>query len=446
MKLQNKLVFYNTFSKIIIILSIGIIIPRLIQDVIYDHTDARLKSKRVKMMDMIRKGGIREITHDEDCSFGNYNILKEEFIAVEPLKTKPTETEKIENAKRDIEGEIITHRVLSHAFFYDNQYYLLEIGRDLSTIQELNLTVKRFTIFMLIIVISLSILIDFGFIRLTLIPFNRIIQKKLRTVKHPTTFDTRPVKTSTDDFKYLDQSLNEMMLKIKDVFLVEKEFIANVSHELLTPISVLQGKFENMLLDESIPEKMDAKIVDALKTLNRMTRIIKALLLISKVENAQYAKTDVVEIGELLDDVTEGIEERLTEKEIEMKTSYLSRFSLKDCNRDLLYQLFFNVINNAIKYNKPQGKIYISTYEDPSQHIVEIKDTGIGIEEASLPSVFNRFRKLDNEDKDSHGLGLPIVRTIANFHNADIDIKSEPGTGTSFRLLFPKSESSSKIH
>lgn len=435
MKLQNKLVFYNSLSKIIIILSIGLTLPSLVQQVIFNHTDARLKLKRDKILALIKKGGISEISNDEDCSFSNYNILKEEYILVEPLKRPFRDTLRIENAKRDIEGDIITQRVLSEPFFYDHQFYLLEIGRDLTTIQELNTRIRHFTLLTLIVVVGISILLDFGFIRLTLVPFNKIVRNKLKGVNHPTGFDLTPIHSSTHDFRMLDQSLNEMMVKIKYAFLVEKEFIANVSHELLTPISVLQNRLENILLDYELEEAVAEKMVDSLKTLNRLTKIIKALLMISKIENDQYLKSDTVSLNEVLDEVIGDIEERLTEKEIALKKDFADHFRMNNCNRTLLYHLFFNIINNAIKYNKTGGEIIVSSFPEEGAHVVEIADSGIGIELSQIDSIWNRFKKL-NDDSESHGLGLPIVKTIANFHNIEVQVRSEKNKGSVFKLIF----------
>jgi len=434
LKLQNKLAFYNAFSKIIIIVTIGIVLPKVVEKVVYNHIDSRLHAKKDKVFNLIKRGGLQQITFEEDCSFGNYNLLKQEFISILPL-TEKSKQETIENTERMIEGEVIPHRVLSVPFFHDNQHYELEIGEGLGAIKELNKRIKTFIIYLLVIVIFLSILIDIGFIKLILVPLNKIIKTKLN-VKHPSYFNLEPVKSSTFEFQHLDHSLNEMMNKIKDAFLVEKEFIANVSHELLTPISILKNRLENMLVDDQLSEESAIKIVESQKILSRLAKIIQALLLISKIENDQFLKTDQIKISELLKEVLDDIEERLTGKNIKLHIDLTEDFACNKCNRYLLYTLFFNVINNAIKYNKPNGEIRIFSEKTNKNFIVNIKDTGIGIEKENLNVIFDRFKKIEGHDAESHGLGLPIVKTIAAFHNIQIEVDSQKEIGSTFKIIF----------
>ena len=98
--------------------------------------------------------------------------------------------------------------------------------------------------------------------------------------------------------------------------------------------------------------------------------------------------------------------------------------------------MFMNLVNNAIKYNKEGGSLMITTRKVNGQLQVEVKDTGIGMEKAELPSIFDRFKRLNKSKADGYGLGLPIVKTIAGFHQIEIKVDSEPEVGTVFTLLF----------
>ena len=106
MKLQTKLILYNTISKSIIILGIGALLPLLIQKVLYNHIDKRLTARLEKTLLIVQKGGLNEITLDQDCSFDNYNIFKEEFVSISPLPRLPKDFGKIkiENSERAIES------------------------------------------------------------------------------------------------------------------------------------------------------------------------------------------------------------------------------------------------------------------------------------------------------------------------------------------------------
>src|SRR5262245_18542100 len=118
MKLQVKLALYNAISKAIIILAFGLLMPVIIEQVVYNHIDNRLYARSDKLLRMVEKGGLLEIALDQDCSFDNYNIFNEEYVWISPLDRFPQDFGKmhLENAERIIEDEVIKHRVMSQAF------------------------------------------------------------------------------------------------------------------------------------------------------------------------------------------------------------------------------------------------------------------------------------------------------------------------------------------
>jgi len=443
LKLQVKLALYNAISKALIIGAFGAIVPVIIQGIVYNHIDKRLSARLEKMMRMVQLGGLNEISLDQDCSFDSYNVFKEEYVSISPLGGLPKDfgNRSIENTERLIENEIVKHRVLSQAFLYDNQLYEIEIGEGLSTIDQLNVTIRQFTIRILLAVILISIFLDLGFARILLLPFNRIVNKKLKDVQHPSTFDATPVKTSTYEFAQLDRSINEMMLKIKETFQIEREFITNVSHELLTPISILQNRIENIINEPGVSNEVLSRLVDSQKTLSRLTRIVKALLYISKIENDQYNKSEEVSIRELCEEVIEELAERIEEKSIKINTSFESDFVYKPCNRSLIHTMVFNVVSNAIKYTKSDGEISLDGKMSGEAYQLTISDTGVGIPSEHIPFIFDRFKRFRPEDGMSYGLGLPIVKSIASFHKIGLHVESQPESGTDFQLLFPASVS-----
>ena len=440
MKLQLKFVLYNAISKAVIVLAIGAFLPVITERVVYNHIDKRLLARSDKILQVIRLGGLNEIMLDEDCSFGNYNIFKEEFVAIEPLYQMVNDigTIKIENTERDFEGEILRHRVLSEAFLFDNQLYALEIGEGLIAVEQINNTLWYFTLWSLIAVIGISIFLDLGFSRLLMRPFYAIINRKLRTIKHPTLFEPSEVKTNTYEFSYLNQSINEMMQKVKNAFLVEKEFINSASHELLTPITVLQTRFENLIAGQSLPDDAADKIVESQKTLMRLSKTVKALLLISKIENAQYLKNESVNITELSQEVLMEISERLLSKGIVVEEEWNAEYTMHNSNRSLLHILILNIVNNAIKYNKQNGKITLhGLFNESNKYVLKISDTGTGIEKENLKNIFGRFKRFHADDGGSYGLGLPIVKTIADFHGILVEAESVKDEGSTFSILFP---------
>lgn len=440
MKIQAKLVIYNALSKALIIAAFGLLLPQLVERVVYSHIDSRLMARRDMLIKKIQVGGLDQALMEEDCSYDDYNIFKEEFVKIEALTTKIDSTPQstIANETWDIEdAHRKQHRVIRVPFMYDNQWYEMNIGEGLNTIDQLKNTIISFTLLTMIIVILISIFIDIGFVQLILRPFYRIVSTKLKAAKDPTTFNFTPIKSSTYEFSYLDESINELMRKTKDAFAIEREFISNVSHELLTPISILQNRLENIVSDTNTPHEVSLKIIESQKTLSRLSKIIRALLLISKIENEQYLKNESVSIRTMVDEVLDEIEERLNEKNIELKKLIYDDYVFSPANKSLLHTLLFNLVNNAIKYNRENGCITVTGRKKEQYYQLEITDTGIGIEQSQIAQVFDRFKKSQKADENSYGLGLPIVKTVANFHHIKIDVVSILNSGTTFTLKFP---------
>lgn len=439
MRLQSKLVLYNTFSKALVITAIAVIIPMLIQKIVYNHLDQRLNARYQKMIRMIKIGGLDEITIDQDCSFDSQNIFKEEFVSISPLATLPEDIDRtfINNSERVIDNQLIRHRVLTAAFIYDNQIYKIEIGEGLTSSEALGRSIRNFILKLMLAVILISIFVDLGFARVLLKPFNKIVNEKLTGFKYPTGPAPVPIATNTYEFAYLDRSINDMMSRIREAFQKEREFITNVSHELLTPISILQNRVENMINDSQVPDEIVNKLADTQKTLSRLSRVVKALLYISRIENEQYIKNESADLVHVVRDVLEEVDALIQDKGLKLDAKHLEPYTYHPANLSLIHTLVFNLVSNAIKYNQPGGTITVSGRLQQGTYFLKISDTGVGIPSEQLPHIFDRFKRVHPEMEMGYGLGLPIVQSIAAFHGIEIHVESREGVGTSFNLSFP---------
>jgi signal transduction histidine kinase len=373
-----------------------------------------------------------------DSTYGSYTMLKEEYISL-IREDNQIIHDTIETSRRIIEGDTLNYRVLTSAFTYGNKNYLLEIGKTTATIGQYNNLLQRFTLFILIGLILLSIIVDLVYTNILLRPLARIVRTKLQGRKFPFKEVLTPVKTSTSDFKYLDRSLISLMEKIHEAFDKEREFTSNASHELMTPISILQTNIENMIVDEGVDESGQEKLSSMLITLNRLKKIVHSLLYISRIDNEQFTKMDIINMHDLVTEVTSELAHRMEIKSIIFTNAVAKKVNIKQVNRDLLFQLFYNLINNAIRYNKEYGSITVSDhYSEGQSYRISIKDTGIGIREEDLVTIFNRFKKSGHADGEGYGLGLSIVKSIVDYHGAEIRVSSEFGKGTDFNIIFPE--------
>ncbi|HEV3250241.1 MAG TPA: histidine kinase dimerization/phospho-acceptor domain-containing protein, partial [Puia sp.] len=297
MKLLTKLTLFITLSKLAIVLLFILLLPLLVNKVASQYTDYYLQEQKKMVINQIKKNGI-DYYFQGDKTYGSYTMLKEEYISLEPADN-PSLRDTIETSRRLVEEDTLVYRVLSHVFEWGNKKYILEIGKTIAAINQYNGPLQRFALYLLIGLIAFTILIDLVFTRLLLRPLGVIIKSKLVNRKFPFKEHPPSVKTSTADFRYLDNSLMELMAKINEAFEKEREFTSNASHELMTPISILQNKIENLMLSHELDEALQEKISGMMKTLNRLKKIVHSLLYISRIENDQFSKADQVDVKAL---------------------------------------------------------------------------------------------------------------------------------------------------
>jgi len=437
LKLGTKLTLFNTISKVVIVVLFVLLLPTLIRDINRSYTDNWLRRQEDKVLKLVSGPGINNYIQNGE-GYGSYNaLLKEEYVSLD-VDSLNESIDTIFNENRLVEGDTIQYRILSHNFKVGKQNYILEIGKSIDTINETTTPLQNIALEILLGMILLTILADQVYSTYVLRPLGLIIKTKLIGHKFPNHTPYKKVKTSTTDFEYLDISIHKMIQTIESTFQKEREFISNASHELMTPISILQSKIENMFEEEDIPDETKVRLIEMQKILNRLKSITKTLLLISQIENEQFLKEDNISLSELIHEVYEEISIRLQEKEIICEIDIPAEWELNHVNKFLLFNLFFNLINNAIKYNKEHGEIKITGHADNKFFIVAVADTGIGISAERIPHIFNRFKKFTQSlQQDSFGLGLPIVKSIADFHQIRIEVASEPEVGTTFKLIFP---------
>lgn len=435
MRLQTKLTFFNAISKLVIVTLFILLLPNIIQNINKSYTDNRLVKQKDKLLQIVKDKGIKTYIENGE-GYGSYLPLKEEYISLDEAEPG-YHLDTIQDEKRLVERDTIDYRILSHTFKVGNKNYLLEIGKSTETIGETTGPLQNIAFQILLGMILLTILADLIYSNYVLRPLSIIIRTKLIGNKFPKFTVYREVKTSTSDFQHLDISIHKMVEAIESAFQKEREFISNASHELMTPISIIQSKIENMFEQDDIADDLKFRLLEMQKILNRLKSITKTLLLISQIENDQFLKEDTIAVKTLLQDVYDEISIRLQDKNLSM-TLHTDDTELININKFLLFNLLFNLTNNAIKYNRPNGEITVTGQWTGKKYTIKIMDTGIGIAADELPYIFNRFKKLKRSmSQDSFGLGLPIVKSIANFHEIEIEVTSRQGVGSTFTLTFP---------
>lgn len=438
MKIKKQLIVFNLLTRLLVILVFGLVLPILVQKVIYKNIDKNLVEKKQKFLEHLNKEEINDFILRDDTTetYASFSTLHSEFLQLSRLSAHLHENKTIFlDEPRIIEGEYNDYRILKYQFLYEKMAYELEIGSNLSEIKELTFIIRIFVLIVLIFISVVIFAMDAFYIEYLLKPFYKIIDTKIRRINEPDTFDHTPINSTSSDFRELDTVLSQMMNRISELFKMEKQFIANVSHELLTPIALLQNKFENLIQNESLNDNAVDKIASSLRTLDMLKKVINNLLLISRIENHQYESNEAINLQELLHDLCEDLKDRMDEKNINLKIQLQHQFEFIG-NKTLIHILLYNLMVNAIKYNKFNGGIIVIDGFEASDYFLSISDTGIGMDENQVNQIFNRFTRM-NANEDGNGLGLAIVRSIASFHQIKIEVTSKINEGTAFLLRFP---------
>ena len=248
------------------------------------------------------------------------------------------------------------------------------------------------------------------------------------------------IKNRKDEIGMLVETFNAMIARLEKSVNKIRQFSGDVSHELRTPLTIIRGEIEVLLRKERTKEEYMKTLKSALEESHRMEKIIDDLLFLSRLEALDKSKLKQnVELGEVLKQILESRRPSALNKELELITEKIKP-ALVCGNKDLLERLITNVIDNAIRFTPSRGQIEIVLGKVHDVVQLEISDTGIGIPEDSLPYIFDRFyvvEKSRSRETGGSGLGLSIVKWLADSHGAEISIQSQVNEGTTFTIKFP---------
>jgi signal transduction histidine kinase len=438
-KLKVKLSLYNLFSKLAFTLLFVIFMPFIFERINLRNVDNDLINKREDVIKMISEIGIEPfVESDSTGSFGSFDILKEEFISLEKVNLDE-DLNFIDVSTRIIDNEEITYRIINYTFKVDGQQYLLEVGKSLSSIHRTQTNLYKVLLILWVIIIAVTFFTDLQYNNYFLRPLDRITGK-LTKISTPSMFDKKPVDTQTTDFVKLDESLVALMEHIEILFRQEKDITANISHELLTPISIMRSKLENLLLSEGMSQNAGTKIEESLKTLYRLQTLVNSLLFIARIESRQYLRNETFFVRSVIEELCDEIKPIAEDKEVLLKLDEGPDLEMQNANRSLIFSMFYNVVNNAVKNTPGGGTVIVrSSLESNSRFNIEVADTGRGMTEEQIKILFSRFKTNTKRKDDGHGIGLAIAKTIADFHGIGLKVISEKEKGSAFFFTFFKS-------
>ena len=243
-----------------------------------------------------------------------------------------------------------------------------------------------------------------------------------------------------DELGRLARTLNGMIERLEEAFGEIRRFTADAAHELRTPLAVLRSDAEIALRSERAPEEYRRVLASILDEAVRLSRLTDQLLLLCR-EDAETVPvvSEPVRVDRLVMEVVEQLRILAEDKQIALTIEKLDGFEFRGDGLRLR-QVLFNLLDNAVKFTPPSGKITVQGIVSDGRIDIEVRDTGIGIPQEHLPRLFERFYRVDKSRSRAQGgagLGLAISRTIIESHGGEIQVASEPGTGTCVHVLLP---------
>ena len=249
------------------------------------------------------------------------------------------------------------------------------------------------------------------------------------------------IKQTGAETKYLISSFNDMISRLESSFKYIVESNSYIAHELKTPIAIIRGEAEIALKKERDNEEYKKVIGIALDESKKMLKTIEDLLLLTKMTyRPEFLNFEAIDLSQFLNDIHEQSKILTVEKNISVDINVPEVSERIKGDEISLRRLFFNIIDNAIKFTPQNGRIKIDIKYKKRKAIVSISDTGMGIAEKDIPKLFDKFFRANKEKNrytSGSGLGLPIAQSIAELHKANITVNSTLGKGSTFIVTLP---------
>ena len=319
--------------------------------------------------------------------------------------------------------------------------YLIQVGTSL---KKMFSTLKDFLTILIFsgpILLLVSVLGGYFILTRVLLPMKSVVQ----TAKKITTEDLSlriEANNQKNEIGQLITTFNEMISRLERSVLQIKQFSSDASHDLKTPLTVIRGEIDIALRKNRPPAEYIKTLSSVGEEAKKLERVIDNLLFLSRIDSRDYQRShEKVHLDEILLEVFEKTTPLASEKELAYVLKKIERVSMHG-DSILLSRLLMNLLDNAIKYTPLGGQIKISLKNSGEKAELNIQDTGMGIPQNALPFIFNRFYRVDqsrSQRNEGAGLGLSIVKKIADIHQARVDVHSQLNKGTTVLVSFPLS-------
>lgn len=298
---------------------------------------------------------------------------------------------------------------------------------------------------MIFLIVVISLLVGIIIFVVANLVSKRIVDftSKITSMSDDGILDEKLDISGNDEISRLGEAFNTMSEKVVNLERQRVQFVSDASHELKTPLSSIKLMADSILQTPDISlDYVREFMTDMNNEVERLNRIVNKLLYITKMDARSSGDDKNLELISL-NDIASGIERNL--QPLAKKADITLVFSTPGeiflmANKDVLWQGIYNIVDNAIKYTDSDGYVLVAMEQSGGKVTIEVRDTGVGISADDIDKIFDRFYRVDkarDRATGGTGLGLSIALSAIQYHNGWIDVESEPGKGSTFRITLP---------
>lgn len=384
---------------------------------------------------------VRHVSGEILSRSGNFGLFLPPFESEvkKILKGADSAYTTVKDANVIPDAEADSYRVITFPLDSEsNPTLFLQIAAPRVTLENQTRELKNILRFGLPAVLIIAILSGLFFASRALNPVQEMI-KFTNRLKAQDLHKRIPLPSSQDEIRKLAETLNEMLERIEKAFSSQERFVADASHQLLTPLTILKGEVETNARSTDDPNQQ--KIYKSLlQEVDNLSKIVKDMLLLARIDAGEDAlQFSEIYLDEILIDVIARLQKIAQNKNIQIQLDFLNQDARLPISgdSDLLSNLIMNLIENSIKYSDVNQNIHVQLEWTASINKLTIEDFGQGIPENLRPQIFNRFSRADTSSQTKgFGLGLAIAQKIATLHKSEIKIVPKKTKGTLIELNF----------
>jgi len=315
--------------------------------------------------------------------------------------------------------------------------YVVQVASPLAQLRLVLRNLSFSLLFLLPLTVILTGLSGIFLVQLTLRPVDQMIE----TIHQITAENLKlrlKIPGTRDEIESLATTFNEMIARLDEAFTTQRQFMEDISHELKTPLSVLKGELEVTLNKIRSAQEYESTLHSSLEEVNHLAGIVENLLTLARFDaKTTTLQTQSLDLDLLIKEAVEAIQVLAVQKNITLQMNSAHNVDIQ-ADKNQLKRLVLNLLDNAIKYTPSGGKVSIDLRQQKNTADIDISDTGIGIPEAELPHIFDRFYRVDKSRSSiGFGLGLSIAQSIAMAHGGKIYARANHPQGTIFTISLP---------